>query len=149
MWTAGARFDASGRSQLSILVSAQGLCLICAAYPELAGDHGWATKGGLHFPWWTWPPRPSWTMLDSQRRPCEDGRQKAEDEFRGEPMDDIEDQVRADPDGARRARRAAAGSFIGAVVEWYDFLLYGIVADRKSTRLNSSHGEQSRMPSSA
>ncbi|MGO2035054.1 MAG: shikimate transporter [Brevibacterium sp.] len=28
----------------------------------------------------------------------------------------------------RRARRAAAGSFIGAVVEWYDFLLYGIVA---------------------
>ena len=43
-------------------------------------------------------------------------------------MDDIEDQVRADPDGARRARRAAAGSFIGAVVEWYDFLLYGIVA---------------------
>ncbi len=28
----------------------------------------------------------------------------------------------------RRARRAAMGSFIGAVVEWYDFLLYGIVA---------------------
>lgn len=28
----------------------------------------------------------------------------------------------------RQARRAALGSFIGAVVEWYDFLLYGIVA---------------------
>lgn len=26
------------------------------------------------------------------------------------------------------ARRAAAGSFVGAVVEWYDFLLYGVVA---------------------
>ncbi|WP_052462521.1 shikimate transporter [Nigerium massiliense] len=26
------------------------------------------------------------------------------------------------------ARRAAAGSFLGAVVEWYDFLLYGVVA---------------------
>ncbi|GGC30510.1 shikimate transporter [Brevibacterium sediminis] len=43
-------------------------------------------------------------------------------------MADIEDQVRAEPDVGRRARRAAAGSFIGAVVEWYDFLLYGIVA---------------------
>ncbi|AZU01698.1 shikimate transporter [Brevibacterium linens] len=40
----------------------------------------------------------------------------------------IEDRVNADRVGARRARRAAAGSFIGAVVEWYDFLLYGIVA---------------------
>ena len=29
---------------------------------------------------------------------------------------------------ASRARRAALGSFIGAVVDWYDFLLYGIVA---------------------
>lgn len=28
----------------------------------------------------------------------------------------------------QRARRAAWGSFIGAVVDWYDFLLYGIVA---------------------
>ncbi|HBA6778458.1 TPA: hypothetical protein J1W36_003947 [Escherichia coli] len=27
-----------------------------------------------------------------------------------------------------RARRAAFGSFAGAVVEWYDFLLYGITA---------------------
>jgi len=27
-----------------------------------------------------------------------------------------------------RARRAAIGSFIGAVVDWYDFLLYGIAA---------------------
>lgn len=27
-----------------------------------------------------------------------------------------------------RARKAALGSFIGAVVDWYDFLLYGIVA---------------------
>lgn len=27
-----------------------------------------------------------------------------------------------------RARRAAFGSFAGAVVDWYDFLLYGITA---------------------
>ena len=33
------------------------------------------------------------------------------------------------PDAAnRRARKAALGSFVGAVVDWYDFLLYGIVA---------------------
>ncbi len=36
------------------------------------------------------------------------------------------------PDGAtpslNRARRAALGSFAGAVVDWYDFLLYGITA---------------------
>jgi MHS family shikimate/dehydroshikimate transporter-like MFS transporter len=36
----------------------------------------------------------------------------------------------ATPSGGRanQARRAATGSFIGAVVDWYDFLLYGIVA---------------------
>ena len=28
----------------------------------------------------------------------------------------------------KRARKAALSSFIGAVVDWYDFLLYGIVA---------------------
>ncbi len=28
----------------------------------------------------------------------------------------------------RRARRAALGSFTGAVIDWYDFILYGIVA---------------------
>ena len=28
----------------------------------------------------------------------------------------------------RQSRRAALGSFVGAVLEWYDFLLYGIVA---------------------
>ncbi len=28
----------------------------------------------------------------------------------------------------RRARKAAIGSFVGAIVDWYDFLLYGIVA---------------------
>ena len=28
----------------------------------------------------------------------------------------------------RQARKAALGSFVGAVVDWYDFLLYGIVA---------------------
>src|SRR5471030_1672836 len=27
-----------------------------------------------------------------------------------------------------RARKAALGSFVGAVVDWYDFLLYGIIA---------------------
>lgn len=35
----------------------------------------------------------------------------------------------AQPPGAPAgAPRAAAGSFVGAVVEWYDFLLYGVVA---------------------
>jgi MHS family shikimate/dehydroshikimate transporter-like MFS transporter len=29
---------------------------------------------------------------------------------------------------ASQARRAALGSFVGAVVDWYDFLLYGIIA---------------------
>ncbi|KXZ57420.1 Proline/betaine transporter [Brevibacterium ravenspurgense] len=29
---------------------------------------------------------------------------------------------------AAQSRRAALGSFVGAVVEWYDFLLYGLVA---------------------
>lgn len=28
----------------------------------------------------------------------------------------------------RRAKKAALGSFVGAVVDWYDFLLYGITA---------------------
>ena len=28
----------------------------------------------------------------------------------------------------QRARKAALSSFVGAVVDWYDFLLYGIVA---------------------
>eukprot|EP01037_Dinobryon_pediforme_P042831 gene42831-53459_t len=28
----------------------------------------------------------------------------------------------------RQARKAALGSFVGAVVDWYDFLLYGITA---------------------
>ena len=32
------------------------------------------------------------------------------------------------PSQAQRARKAAFSSFIGAVVDWYDFLLYGIVA---------------------
>lgn len=32
------------------------------------------------------------------------------------------------PGERRQARRAALGSFVGAVVDWYDFLLYGIVA---------------------
>ncbi|MEV4729994.1 shikimate transporter [Saccharopolyspora sp. NPDC049426] len=38
------------------------------------------------------------------------------------PMADAPEQTEAKP------VRAAAGSFVGAVVEWYDFLLYGIVA---------------------
>ncbi|MDN6372228.1 MAG: shikimate transporter [Brevibacterium aurantiacum] len=37
-------------------------------------------------------------------------------------------QTTASPEAMKRARRAAAGSFVGAVVEWYDFLLYGIIA---------------------
>ncbi len=34
------------------------------------------------------------------------------------------DRVMAD----RRSRKAALGSFVGAIVDWYDFLLYGITA---------------------
>ncbi|AIY41069.1 Shikimate transporter [Collimonas arenae] len=34
------------------------------------------------------------------------------------------EQIKAD----RRSRKAALGSFVGAVVDWYDFLLYGITA---------------------
>lgn len=30
--------------------------------------------------------------------------------------------------GERAARKAALGSFVGAIVDWYDFLLYGITA---------------------
>ncbi|NGP04810.1 shikimate transporter [Rhodococcus sp. 14C212] len=30
--------------------------------------------------------------------------------------------------GESRARRAAFGSFVGAVIDWYDFILYGLVA---------------------
>ncbi len=32
------------------------------------------------------------------------------------------------PEDNRRARRAAFGSFAGAVIDWYDFILYGLVA---------------------
>ena len=28
----------------------------------------------------------------------------------------------------RRSRKAAIGSFVGAIVDWYDFLLYGFIA---------------------
>ncbi|AOJ04723.1 MULTISPECIES: shikimate transporter [Burkholderia] len=34
----------------------------------------------------------------------------------------------AGPALGKQARKAAIGSFVGAVVDWYDFLLYGIVA---------------------
>ncbi|KQR87204.1 shikimate transporter [Burkholderia sp. Leaf177] len=37
------------------------------------------------------------------------------------------DVARIDLDKSR-ARKAALGSFVGAVVDWYDFLLYGIIA---------------------
>ena len=37
------------------------------------------------------------------------------------------DKAATDPSRSR-ARKAALGSFVGAVVDWYDFLLYGIVA---------------------
>ncbi len=37
-------------------------------------------------------------------------------------------QIQSASHSQKRARRAAWGSFVGAVVDWYDFLLYGIVA---------------------
>lgn len=45
-------------------------------------------------------------------------------------MDSTLDSVRSGEDAPslHRARRAAWGSFAGAVVDWYDFLLYGITA---------------------
>jgi MFS transporter, MHS family, shikimate and dehydroshikimate transport protein len=36
--------------------------------------------------------------------------------------------ISIDEVAAARSRRAALGSFVGAVVDWYDFLLYGITA---------------------
>ena len=36
--------------------------------------------------------------------------------------------VRVEAAADRRSRQAALGSFVGAVVDWYDFLLYGITA---------------------
>ncbi|WP_323120265.1 shikimate transporter [Burkholderia alba] len=43
------------------------------------------------------------------------------------PAFDTLDTARASH-AKRQARKAALGSFVGAVVDWYDFLLYGIVA---------------------
>lgn len=40
----------------------------------------------------------------------------------------ISDRGQVRPASLSRARRAAWGSFAGAVVDWYDFLLYGITA---------------------
>src|SRR3984957_1149515 len=37
-------------------------------------------------------------------------------------------QATSAPGAKSRARKAALGSFVGAVVDWYDFLLYGIIA---------------------
>ena len=42
--------------------------------------------------------------------------------------------------------KGTAGCFLYTKAEW---LFYYFVEDRKSTRLNSSHSQQSRMPSSA
>ncbi len=42
-------------------------------------------------------------------------------------MDDVYTAPPIDQPKAQ-AQRAALGSFVGAVVDWYDFLLYGIVA---------------------
>ncbi|VFS25390.1 major facilitator superfamily metabolite/H+ symporter [Enterobacter cancerogenus] len=40
----------------------------------------------------------------------------------------ISDRPDEETPSLNRARRAALGSFAGAVVDWYDFLLYGITA---------------------
>ena len=40
----------------------------------------------------------------------------------------ISDRPNEETPSLHRARRAAFGSFAGAVVDWYDFLLYGITA---------------------
>ena len=52
------------------------------------------------------------------------------------------------------ARKAALAAAAGTAIEYYEFGVYGYMAaiigpDRKSTRLNSSHFQVSRMPSSA
>ncbi|AOK49905.1 shikimate transporter [Burkholderia sp. MSMB617WGS] len=44
------------------------------------------------------------------------------------PAFDAAGAVGAEPIHKNQARKAAIGSFVGAVVDWYDFLLYGIVA---------------------
>ena len=38
---------------------------------------------------------------------------------------------------------------VRSVMSWVDAIVFALVADRKSTRLNSSHASKSRMPSSA
>ena len=47
-----------------------------------------------------------------------------------------------DVSSLHRARRAALGSFAGAVVDWYDFLLYGITAAPFTTNGESLNGAQ-------
>ncbi len=49
------------------------------------------------------------------------------------------------PGAPAGARRAAAGSFVGAVVEWYDFLLYGVVA---ALVFPNHDGHHTRLPKS-
>ncbi|WP_063534842.1 shikimate transporter [Burkholderia sp. MSMB1589WGS] len=44
------------------------------------------------------------------------------------PAFDAAGTIDAAPARRNQARKAAIGSFVGAVVDWYDFLLYGIVA---------------------
>ena len=38
---------------------------------------------------------------------------------------------------------------MGGLAIFFGFILSALILDRKSTRLNSSHGDESRMPSSA
>ena len=47
-----------------------------------------------------------------------------------------------DASSLNRARRAALGSFAGAVVDWYDFLLYGITAALVLTTSSSRKSAQ-------
>ncbi|MDW9252855.1 sugar transporter family protein [Burkholderia thailandensis] len=44
------------------------------------------------------------------------------------PAFDAAGTIGTAPAHRNQARKAAIGSFVGAVVDWYDFLLYGIVA---------------------
>ena len=65
----------------------------------------------------------------------------------GERRDRVRNSASAAQGGAIGAARVWADGFAGASLDTYRNH-YGVV-DRKSTRLNSSHSQQSRMPSSA
>ena len=97
-------------------------------------------------------PRPDLILLDLNL-PKKDGREvlteiKSDDKLRSIPVvilttSDAEDDV-------ARAYQMYANCYVRKPIDLNRFIeVVKIIEDRKSTRLNSSHSQQSRMPSSA